>query len=68
MDQQHAQVIRLSRHLGQFWTAANMLSLSRAVLVVPITYLILVDGSKAWLIGLVILAALTDWFDGRLAR
>src|SRR5690606_19532272 len=35
---------------------------------VPITYLILVDGPLAWLLGLILLAMVTDWFDGRLAR
>lgn len=54
--------------LGTFWTAANMLSLCRVVLSVPITYLILVDGPLAWLLGLILLAMVTDWFDGRLAR
>ncbi len=67
-DQQRTQDARLLRHLGQFWTVANMLSLLRAVLVIPITYLILIDGSKAWMLGLVVVAALTDWLDGKVAR
>ena len=54
--------------LGKFWTIANMLSLFRVVLAIPITYLILVDGSVAWILGLIVLAGLTDWFDGHLAR
>ncbi len=54
--------------LGQFWTVANMLSLSRVVLAIPVTYLILVDGSVGWILGLILLAGLTDWFDGNLAR
>ena len=54
--------------LGKFWTAANMLSLFRIVLVVPITYLILTDGSMALLFGLATLAIITDFFDGRVAR
>lgn len=45
-----------------------MLSLSRLVLVVPITVLLWRDGSLAWLFGLVMLAIMTDWFDGRVAR
>ena len=54
--------------LGKFWTIANMLSLFRVVLALPVTYLILVDGSVAWILGLILLAGLTDWFDGHLAR
>ncbi len=54
--------------LGKFWTLANMLSLARVVLVIPITYLIIKDGSVAWILGLVFAALCTDWFDGTVAR
>lgn len=54
--------------LGRFWTAPNILTLSRLVLVVPVSYLILTDGPLSWLFALVIIAIATDWFDGRLAR
>jgi len=27
-----------------------------------------VDGPTSWLLGLIVVAAITDWFDGRLAR
>ena len=54
--------------LGKFWTVANMLSIARIFLVIPITYLILTDGSRAWLMGLIIFAVGTDWFDGSIAR
>ncbi|WP_103020576.1 CDP-alcohol phosphatidyltransferase family protein [Salinibacter altiplanensis] len=54
--------------LGRFWTAANVLSLSRLGLVVPITVLLWRDGPLGWLLGLVLLVILTDWFDGRIAR
>lgn len=54
--------------LGRFWTAANILSMLRAVLAIPVTYLILVDGPVIWILGLILLAAMTDWFDGHLAR
>ena len=54
--------------LGAFWTAANVLSLIRLLLVIPITYLIWVEGPLLWLMGLVVVAALTDWVDGHLAR
>jgi len=55
-------------NLGRFWTAANALSLLRLVLVVPITVFLWRDGPLDWLLGLVILVILTDWFDGRIAR
>lgn len=54
--------------LGKFWTVANMLSMIRMILVVPIVYLILTDGSLGWLFSLIMLAVVTDWFDGRVAR
>lgn len=54
--------------LGKFWTLANVLSLARLVLVIPITYLIITDGSVAWILGLVFAALCTDWFDGTVAR
>lgn len=54
--------------LGRFWTLPNALSLSRLVLVIPITLLLWYDGPLLWLFALVMLAILTDWFDGRLAR
>lgn len=58
----------LSRLLGTFWTIPNMLSLFRLLLVPVIAYLIVVDGSLVVLFSLVLLAVVTDWFDGRIAR
>jgi CDP-diacylglycerol--glycerol-3-phosphate 3-phosphatidyltransferase len=55
-------------NLGRFWTAANALSLCRLGLVVPITVFLWRDGPLDWLLGLVIVVILTDWFDGRIAR
>jgi len=54
--------------LGQFWTAANVLSLLRLMLVVPIAVFLWRDGPLGWLLGLIIVVILTDWFDGRIAR
>lgn len=65
---QKPTVLRQAASLGRFWTVANMLSLVRVPLAVPITYLIVIDGSMAWLMGLIGVAVITDWFDGRLAR
>ncbi|MES3629167.1 MAG: CDP-alcohol phosphatidyltransferase family protein [Longimonas sp.] len=54
--------------MGRFWTVPNTLSLLRLVLVFPIAWLIWQDGPLEWVVGLVLVAILTDWFDGRLAR
>ena len=54
--------------MGAFWTAANMLSLSRAVLVAPIAVLVYRGGHVGLLFALIGLAIATDWFDGRVAR
>jgi CDP-diacylglycerol--glycerol-3-phosphate 3-phosphatidyltransferase len=54
--------------LGRFWTAANALSLTRLVLVGPIAVLLWRDGPLGWLLGLTLIAIMTDWFDGRVAR
>ena len=54
--------------LGRFWTVANALSLTRLVLVLPIAVLLWQDGPLGWLLGLTIIAIMTDWFDGRVAR
>lgn len=67
-DHPTAHKVELFQLLGKFWTVANMLSMVRLLLVVPITYLILTDGPLGWLFGLIILALVTDWFDGRVAR
>ncbi len=67
-DPQNAPGTPVSRLLGRFWTFANLLSLARLILVVPITYLIHTRGPMALMWGLILLAAVTDWFDGRVAR
>ena len=54
--------------LGTFWTAANVLSLSRALLVVPIAGLVYRGGPLGPMFALIGLAIATDWFDGRVAR
>ena len=54
--------------LGPFWTIPNGLSLTRVVLAVPITILIL-QQAAIWLVTvLLVLAASTDWLDGHVAR
>ncbi|MFP4227389.1 MAG: CDP-alcohol phosphatidyltransferase family protein [Salinivenus sp.] len=54
--------------LGRFWTLANALSLSRLVVVVPLAVLLWQDGPLEWLLGLALVAIVSDWFDGRVAR
>ena len=63
-----AQEEKPSEMLGRFWTIPNVLSLLRLAVVVPITYLIWIDGSLQWLFGLIVFGALTDFLDGRVAR
>lgn len=51
------------------WTVSNGLSLLRIVLVVPITFLLYHEGENRFLIvSLIVLAVLTDYLDGALAR
>ncbi len=54
--------------LGKFWTFANVLSLSRLVIVLPVTWLIVTGGPLFWVMILILLAIATDYFDGRVAR
>jgi CDP-diacylglycerol--glycerol-3-phosphate 3-phosphatidyltransferase len=54
--------------LGKFWTFPNVLSMTRLVIVMPVAYLILIDGPRSWIFILIALAMATDYFDGRLAR
>ena len=54
--------------MGRFWTAANVLSLSRIGLVAPIAVLVYRGGPIAPMFALIGLAVATDWFDGRIAR
>lgn len=54
--------------MGRFWTAANMLSLSRMVLVAPITWLVYQGGPIGPMFGLIGVAIATDFLDGKLAR
>ena len=56
--------------LGRFWTAANLLSLARLVLVVPISVRIWqgADATDPALLAMVVAGVLTDFFDGKVAR
>lgn len=52
------------------WTASNLLSLSRIVLVIPLAVLLAepTAESRRWAFALVVIAMLTDLLDGLLAR
>lgn len=54
--------------LGRFWTIPNLLSVFRLLLVIPIGYLIINDGSLLVIAAMTIVAVFTDWLDGFLAR
>ena len=56
------------RDLGRFWTFANVLSLLRLLIVLPIAVLLWHGTGLRWVLGLVVLGVLTDFFDGRVAR
>jgi CDP-diacylglycerol--glycerol-3-phosphate 3-phosphatidyltransferase len=54
--------------LGRFWTAANVITMTRMVLVGPIAVLVYRGGPFPLLMGLLLFAIATDWFDGQIAR
>ncbi len=54
--------------LGSFWTIANLLSIARVPLSVAVAVLVIIDGPIRWSLSLILIAGLTDWLDGWLAR
>ncbi len=55
--------------LGSFWTAANVLSILRMILGIPVFIVLLTRGPGDWIVvALVALAVVTDWMDGKVAR
>ncbi|MBI1805910.1 MAG: CDP-alcohol phosphatidyltransferase family protein [Ignavibacteria bacterium] len=55
---------------GRIWTISNILSFSRVLLVIPIAMLVVDAGVVArwYAVGLIVIAAFTDLFDGLIAR
>lgn len=53
--------------VASFFTPANLLTLSRTILIVPFTWCIL-NTFWVWAIGLFIFAVISDIWDGKLAR
>jgi cardiolipin synthase len=56
--------------LQRIWTISNLLSFSRVLLLAPLAYVLYSDipNHEAWMAAIIILAGLTDFFDGYLAR
>ena len=56
--------------LQRIWTISNFLSLSRIVLLAPLAYVMFSDvpHRQAWMASIIVLAGLTDFFDGYFAR
>ena len=56
--------------LQRIWTISNLLSFSRVVLLAPLAYVLYSDipNRQAWMAAIIVLAGLTDFFDGYLAR
>ncbi|MCY4172284.1 MAG: CDP-alcohol phosphatidyltransferase family protein [Bacteroidetes bacterium] len=54
--------------LGSFWTVANFLSIVRVPLSIAVAILVVTDGPIVWSLSLILIAGLTDWLDGLIAR
>lgn len=56
--------------LQRIWTVSTLLSFSRIALLAPIAYFLFSDipNNRLWVGGVIIVAALTDFFDGYIAR
>jgi cardiolipin synthase len=56
--------------LQRIWTISNLLSFSRVVLLAPLAYVMYSDSPnrQAWMAAIIVLAGLTDFFDGYIAR
>lgn len=56
--------------LQRIWTISNLLSFSRVVLLAPLGYVLFSDSPnrQVWMAAIIVLAGLTDFFDGYLAR
>ena len=66
----HSSLVNSHSQHNRFFTISNLLSISRAVLAIPFALVMLSNSPNTTLWGIVILAlaALTDKFDGVLAR
>ena len=56
--------------LQRLWTISNLLSFSRIVLLAPLAYVLYSDipYHEAWMALIIVVAGLTDYFDGYFAR
>ncbi len=70
LEDGHSSLVIGQSEPNRFFTISNLLSISRALLAIPFALVMLSDSPNATVWGIVILAvaALTDKFDGVLAR
>ena len=56
--------------LQRIWTISNLLSFSRVFLLAPLAYVLYSDfpNRQAWMAAIIVLAGLTDFLDGYIAR
>lgn len=56
--------------LNRIWTISTLLSFSRIVLIAPLAYFLFSDlpDSRTWVVAIIIIATITDFLDGSLAR
>jgi CDP-diacylglycerol--glycerol-3-phosphate 3-phosphatidyltransferase len=54
----------------RIWTVSNLLSCSRVVLLAPLAYVMFSDvpHRQSWMVVIIVVAGLTDFFDGYVAR
>jgi cardiolipin synthase len=62
-----ARTAEAKREAERIWTVSHFLTAARVVLVAPFVYLVVV-GMYGWALAAFMIAGLTDFFDGYLAR
>ncbi|MDO8509153.1 MAG: CDP-alcohol phosphatidyltransferase family protein [Nanoarchaeota archaeon] len=58
----------LNKNRGKILTVPTLLNTVRILLTFVVAYLIIVEYSVIWIVTIFSIAALTDWFDGKIAR
>lgn len=57
-----------SKSADKLWTVPNIISVSRLVIILPITIALLLGGHYVWCLVALTILGVTDWLDGFLAR